>query len=193
MKLTDLINLKLQGKTFEKITFSELVAKLKLIDGKSHTGISFTSITVATKMRKTGNPYRDELVEKLCWTHGNINMNYENVVNNKLEREGKERNFVASENWGEAKYDMFNGCIGQKKDSNSTQLYLRYIPLSTEFMSYGINGNVCEPEQSKIIASFMPPYKPATNQGTETEVPYRMYKLEGIKLIKLNKVLYQIV
>ena len=193
MKLTDLINLKLQGKTFEKITFSELVAKLKLVDGKSHMGISFISITVATKMGKTGNPYRDELVEKLCWTHGNINMNYTNSVNNQLEREGKERNFVASENWGEAKYDMFNGCIGQKKDSDSTQLYLRYSPLSTDFLSYGINGNVCDSEQSKIIDSFMPFYKPATNQGTEKEVKFRMYKLEGIKVIKLQGTLYQIV
>lgn len=187
----DLIESLLNGKTPTDITVAELSLLLQRNDGERANFISMVMSTDA-RLAKTGNPYRDEKVYKVSKYNVQINVNYSNAVNNQLEREGKERNFEAQENWHSKKFDEFNGSVVEHASGNSSQEYLAYRVLDVERIGFTINDKIATPEQVETIKVFLPKKSPAKNQGTEKEIRWQTVKYENIKLLSINNEFYRV-
>jgi hypothetical protein len=138
---------------------------------------------VEQKQLKTGNPLRNAKVTKIVEYNMLLNANYQNMVNNRREKEGKEADFEAKENWFKKVNDGFNGSIvANKKDE--TALYLFFACNNAKTHKYLVNGIEATPDEIAIIKQFKPEVKKAENQGLEEDVVVRTVKLSGIKQIK---------
>ena len=180
------------GKTPKKVTLSELSLILQRIDGSRATFANFVIETDA-KLKKTGNPYNGENVRKVSKYKVQLNFNYTNAVNNQLEREGKEANFEAQENWHTKKYDSFNGCVAMKMEGNQRQEYLFFRKLDVERIGFMMNNKVATPEQSETIKVFLPSHSAPKNQGTDKPIEVQTVKLQNIKLLSLEGEFYEVV
>ncbi len=181
-----------EGKETTKVTLSELANKLKEIDGSSASAFWMLCETDA-RLKKTGNPYRDEKVTKLSRYNGLLNFNYTNSVNNQLEREGKEANFEAQENWHAKKFDKVNGCIAEKAEGNSSQEYIWFKNDNSDRIAFAINGNVANESDTAICEQFIPPHSPNKSQGTEVAITPLTIKLQNIRLLKAKGGFYEVV
>lgn len=180
-----------KGQKLIKITVAELSILLQKIDGSQATFFSMITTTDA-KLLKTGNPFKDDKVEKVSGYQGSINVNYANMVNNQLEREGKEANFQAVSNWHEKKYDEYNGCVVVKVEGNKRQEYLMFINNKVKRYGFYLNGASCSTEQIEVIKPFLPKHSKPTNQGTEKPILVQTIKLQNIKRITINKKTYEV-
>lgn len=180
------------GKTPTRVTLSELSLILQRIDGSRATFANFVIETDA-KLKKTGNPYNGESVRKVSKYNVQLNFNYTNAVNNQLEREGKEANFEAQENWHTKKYDSFNGCVAMKMEGNQRQEYLFFRKLDVQRIGFMMNDKVATPEQSEIIKVFLPAKSAPKNQGTDKPIEVQTVKLQNIKLLSLEGEFYEVI
>lgn len=137
---------------------------------------------VEQKMLKRGNPLKDATVTKLVTYISLLNANYQNCVNNALEREGKDSNFKSKENWFTTIYDSFNGSLVAKK-SDEKCTYLKMIVKSATTHTYFINGIEATVEQIETIKQFRQKSS-ATTQGLDTEIIVRTIKTENIISVK---------
>ncbi len=181
-----------KGEKRRKISQSELSIILQKLDGSQATVCTMVTMT-EPKIKKTGNPYRDEKIQKVSAYAILLNFNYTNSVNNQLEREGKDRDFQAQENWHTKKYDSFNGCVAMKMDGNQKQEYLFYKTNHVKRLGFVMNGKPCTTEETETIKLFLPEYSAPKNQGTEEAVIVQTIKLQNIKIIKLKGQIYEIV
>lgn len=180
------------GKSTTKVTLSELSLILQRIDGSRATFANFVIETDA-KLKKTGNPYKDENVRKVSKYNVQLNFNYTNAVNNQLEREGKEANFEAQENWHTKKYDSFNGCVAMKMEGNQRQEYLFFRKMDVQRIGFMMNDKVATPEQVETIKVFLPSKSAPKNQGTDKPIEVQTVKLQNIKLLSLEGEFYEVV
>lgn len=137
--------------------------------------ISFTSLTEPA-MRKTGNPYVGR-VKKVQTMNAVINFEYENVVNNRLDKEEKEKDFKVADNWG-SRTEESKAVIEHKGVK-----YLQVMPTNPSKPEYLLDGNTIE---KSVIEAYL--YAPSTTsrQGLEKEnqVVIRRFKFENI--VKVN-------
>ena len=103
------------------ISREELKEEIKKITGARYT--NFMAET-EVRMNKTGNPYLG--ATKVSHVLGNLGCNYENVVNNKQERHGQERDFIAQAPKGKVHTDNKHFLI-DIKTGIKTQLSLYAI------------------------------------------------------------------
>lgn len=170
--------------------------KLNLIkelvnDGGSATFGQFTAM-VEQKLRKTGNPLRDATITKLVTYNILLNAVYANMVNNRLQKEGKDATFVAQKNWFEKSFDGKNGSlVHHAADSNlpieERRNYLFFACNNAETHGYFVNGIAATPKETELIREFKISSTPK-NQGLDNPVIVRTVKLSGIKEIRCNKV-----
>lgn len=153
-------------------------------DGGSATFATIIA-NVEQKMLKTGNPLRNEVVTKLVNYKFMLNAVYQNAVNNKRIKEGKQADFKAQSNWHEKVYDSINGAIVCNKNKPENK-YLSGIVESADNLQYYVNGIEATDEQIEIIKQFKQKSS-APNQGLEDEVTFRTIKIEGIKEVRANK------
>ena len=137
---------------------------------------------VEQKMLKRGNPLKDATVTKLVTYISLLNANYKNTVNNALEREGKDANFVSKENWFTNIYDSFNGSLVAKK-SDEKCTYLKMIVKSAKTHKFFVDGIEATEEQMEVIRQFKQSSSP-TSQGLDTEIIVRTIKTENIISVK---------
>lgn len=152
----------------------------------------FVTITTETpvKMNKRNNPYHDN-VTKRSTANVSVNFSYENAVNNRLEKEGKEATFVAAERkWGQ-KVD--NKLVSKTETNGDTKNYIalgyKSKPSSVEYFL----SDTGEAIDKTLFAEFIPERKSnAGHQGLseENEVIYRNVKLGNIKELKYNGIHY---
>lgn len=109
-----------------------------------------------------------------------LNSVYSNMVNNQLEREGKEANFKAKPNWFEAVYDTENGSIVCNKNKKE-DLFLKVAVNSAETTAYFVNGIEATAEELETIKKFKEKSSMPTNQGTDKPIIIRTIKVEGIE------------
>lgn len=115
----------------------------------SATICTITTLT-SVKMNKRGNPYKDTPILKYAVRNCQFGYNYENAVNNHIERAGGEREFKAeSLPWGE--WIVPNKTIGFKGN-----VYGRFyvLPNAVVKSAYIIDGRVATKEEEAIIKSF---------------------------------------
>lgn len=134
------------------------------------------------RMRKTDNPYFGRVTKRSRIVNVAIGYDYENVVNNRREREGKAADFVADKPKGKH-WVEFPTILAS--DKNAEQLYLRTtMRANTKPTSvFLLDGKVVEDAATiEEIKSFIQSsYKPQ-NQGLEegNEVIVRDYKVESV-------------
>ena len=147
------------------------------------TPICISTLT-DTRSRKTNNPFSEIL--KLNKIQGFIG-NYENMVNNKLEKEDKERDFTSQERkWGTH--------ISTALIENKGEYYLSINVLNSGTpIFYGRRNGMLTQVNKEEISSFLPEHrKPMTQEKLEGEVVNRTYKLSSIKYIAINGEKYSI-
>lgn len=134
------------------------------------------------RMRKTNNPYFGRVRKVTRMTNVAIGYGYENSVNARLEREGKDADFQAEKPNGKH-WICYPNILASDKDES--QLYLRTtmrkntIPKSV----YTLDGQVVtDPTTLAEIKSFIYSSAKPTNQGLNEgdEVIVRDYKLENV-------------
>lgn len=135
----------------------------------------YTIVTKTTpKMNKTGNPFIGRVEKVSVYTNAMLGCNYTNIVNNRLENEGKERDFVAQAPKGRKFYNSFFD--QSEKDDSVFYLKIAFYKERTHVTSnYLIDGELATPEQVEQIKEFLPKnYSSAASQGLEEEDEVKM-------------------
>lgn len=124
-------------------------------------------------------------VKRVIKTKVQINYSYQNAVNNRLERQGEERTFVAqSLPWGSWVEGQENKLIAHK-DS----LYLRYYEYKgAEYKEvWFVDGEQANAEQFAAIMNYLESKKkPSSNRQSESGLTENQVKP---KLAKVNEIL----
>lgn len=165
------------------ITKMQLVILLASI-----TTNTFIHMVTRTKvrMRKTGNPYFDQIFKVRSGNYL-VGNNYENRVNSNLEKEGKDADFVASKNnVGDhvTKVLLHN--------ENTGKYYLQYerfdnSPIETV---YHYNGLPIEKAKFERFISGSNNYE---NQGLDKTVKVMSVTVDNILMITVNGTKYHVV
>jgi hypothetical protein len=167
----------------EKITVKQLVAMLLNWNfGAQPASIQYVTSPKLTKEGKM----RFGDVTKIANVGVMIGYNYENSVNNQLEREGKEREFLAQQLWN-GKGKRLSAALATHTEKQT--FYLTYKAQQT-FKSFYFDS-VLNFIPSAIIKAYFPDYKP-TNQGTETAIYHREIGVENVRKLKVKGITYVI-
>jgi len=126
-------------------------------------------------------------VTKIANVGGMVGYVYENSVNNQLERENKERDFVSQPLW--------NGKGKRLSTALSTHIekgtfYLTYKAQKT-FKSFHFDS-VLNLIPNALIKQYFPASDPAKYQGTETAVYHREISIDNVKRFKFKHTTYEI-
>jgi hypothetical protein len=168
------------------ITTANLVSLMSNIKGAT-----ICTIVSATepKMRKTANPYVGR-VTKLTKCQYQFGYNYQNAVNNRLAKEGKEPNFTTdARKWGV-------WVVPNKVAEHKGEFYLRFYTMenATPKVVYLVDNRLATPEEVAEIKSFLTESAPSNRQIeaglTEHFVEPREYKASAILQISLNGMTY---
>ena len=134
------------------------------------------------------------VVTKLVRTDCQINFSYENAVNNRLEKQGNERNFVSqSLPWG-------NWVVGQENKliEHKDTLYLRYYDVNNADIQslWFVNGRIANAEEFKKIMEYLQSKKKSIstqeNVGlVENQVKPKVVKVENILRLAVNGQVYE--
>lgn len=150
-------------KTISKI---ELIEKINSIKGASMVSIDIVS---EPRMRKTDNPYLG--ATKSVTLSGVINFNYENSVNNQLERENKERDFESqSRSWGTHEGNLI---------THKGEYYLSIKVQNSSQPVYIYEGH--QLEKAAVEPFLYESRKPHTQENVEKEIVVRDVKISNIK------------
>lgn len=152
---------------------------MKLVGDRPGTQIVTITTQTEHKLKKS---WTGGTVFKISQVNGMIGYNYENSVNNQLEREGKERDFQAeSRPWGTRISPNFvehkgNHYLTIKVEKTTPPVYLDK------------DGNEIDRE---TLRAHEYAKSRSSRQGTENAVIHREYKLDSILSINMNKETYQ--
>jgi len=162
------------------ITSSELVEILKT---QKIGTFAFIKIETVLKMNKKNNPYFDRIIKK-SEIRVLLGSNYENRVNNNLEKEDKESNFVAES----CKVgNHVSECILFNENTQLFYLQYEYFKEIKPKVSYYYNDNIIELEK---FADFLPQKSVANQNSLIKKVYSSTVKIGNIKEISLNKTRY---
>lgn len=123
-------------------------------------------------------------ITKIALVGGMIGYSYENAVNNQLEREEKERDFLSQSLWN-GKGKRLNLALSTHTEKNT--YYLTYKQQQT-FKAYYFDSALSLIAYN-MIKTFFPDNKPK-NQGTETAIYHREISIDNIRKLKFKKMTY---
>lgn len=152
-------------------------------------GCVFAHITTETTVKIPKKYGLCGVVTKVVSKVVQLNYSYENAVNNRLEREGKDRDFEAqSLPWGE--WFVANKIIAHKG-----KFYLRYYDYNNNVLNkaYFVDGRPATDEQLAIIKEYeKATHKPSNTQGLseENEVKPLVVAEENIIALKCGEIDY---
>jgi hypothetical protein len=158
---------------------------------KNLKGCKIATITYQTIVKLPKKYGIDGVVTKTAKMQCQLNYDYRNAVNNRLEKQGDEREFVAqSLPWGQWVEGQVNKLIEHKGD----ELYLRiYIMKNAKSeKAYFVNGVPATQEQISIIKVYeSSKYRPIGTQAevglVENQVMPKDIKLSNILELKVDK------
>lgn len=173
-------------KNTQKITRSQFIEMLK----NWNYGAQPVSIQYITepKLTKEGKAKFGE-VTKIANVGGMVGYIYENSVNNELEREGKEREFISKPLWN-GKGKRISLALSTHIEKGS--FYLTYKAQQT-FKAFHFDSNL-NYIPANILKQFFPDNKPK-NQGVEEgkEINHREISIENVKRFKFRKMTYELI
>ena len=151
-------------------------------------GVVLTTKT-EPRMRKTNNPYFGRVQKVSRLANVAIGYNYENVVNNRLEREGKEADFESQKPNGKSWVKGYENLF-LVSDKDSEQFYLRTtMRKNTKPTSfYLVDNRIATAQEEAEIKTFIQSSSKPTNQGLDDgdEVIVRDFKTENVIAITLG-------
>ena len=160
-----------------KITKEKLIEKL--IERKGSTFVAFRALTEAQKSKAKDA----EKVYKLSWVNGIFNFNYENSVNNQIEREGKEIEFTAKpRQWGR---HVALGVI-EHKGRYYLQVKVERALAKPRFFWRGRNV-------AKAMVAHLLRESSASNQPCDKEIVCRDYSIDNLISISMDGKRYRLV
>jgi hypothetical protein len=168
-------------KTTQKISRNEFLTLM--LNSKGAMPCSLTYKT-NVKMKKEGISIFGEIM-KINFMQAFLGASYENSVNRQLEREEKEKDFIAQPIW-KGKGKRINLCLVQHTDTN--KYYLSVLPLKT-LKTIFFDNMLNLVEKSKIQPYFYAVNKPQ-NQGTDKEIYHLEIGIENVLKVKMNKITY---
>ena len=132
---------------------------------------------------------KGSVVTKIVRTNCQLNYSYERAVNNRLEKQGDERDFVAkSLPWGDWVKGQENKLIEYKG-----KLYLRYYDVANADTKsvWFVNGRIATPEEFMKIVEYL---KSTNTQSktqaevglVENQVKPKVIKVENILCLNVN-------
>lgn len=165
----------------KKIRKSELVEMLL----NCNFGSQPVSIQYVTepKINKEGKKLFPNLI-KIANIGGMIGYSYQNSVNNQLERESKEKNFVSQTLWN-GKGRRVNPYISEHIEKGDKYMTVKY---QQSFMSLFLSNNQLI-DRSKV-KPFLPVKYKNQSQGTDNEVIHLEININNIRKIKMRKTTY---
>jgi hypothetical protein len=138
-------------------------------------------------MNKKGNPFFGK-VKKVSHIGGLIGINYENSVNNQLEREDKETDFVTKERkWGF--HDEENPFIIRhtKKGETAERFYLQIKVQQTHSKPFYLNTETLQVVPTEEIKPYLKDsYSPKTQDGLKKKIVMRDYEIVNLKKISIG-------
>lgn len=167
---------------YEAISKGEFIGFAKELRNGCYTFGSTISLG-NVKMNKRGNPFVNDVVQKLAkWNFG-TNSSYSQRVNNQREREGLEANFVAQPSWYKGLSDDNKCAVG--KHISKEEYYLSLYPNKegVSFVEYYINGikaTELQIEQIKSVEVKSSGGSKSQGLSQEGEIIIRRPKLETI-------------
>ena len=169
-------------KETKKITQQELLTLLMNVEKPTFTNIVSE---VFPKMNKTGNPYFGKVVKK---SKGNyfIGGSYEDMVNNRMEKEGMEPTFESKEcSVGE----HISKCV--QYNDNTKKHYLQYFtfPTSKPSSTFEFEGNEID---KQLFESFMVKKSEKSRQPQDNKHQPQSLTTTNIKEITLEGVHYEV-
>ena len=113
---------------------------------------------------------------------------YENSVNNQLEREEKERDFMAKQLWN-GKGKRLSHALSTHVEKGT--FYLTYKAQQT-FRALHLDSalNIIP---NSVIKPFFPASDPAKYQGTETAIYHREISIDNVRRLKFKKTTYVVI
>ena len=170
-------------KNVKKITKVELTQMLINWNYGSQP-ISVQYIT-QPKLNKAGKLVFPSLT-KIAAIGGMIGYSYENSVNNQLQRENKEKDFISQSLWN-GKGRRINKCLSEHIEKGEKYLTVKY---QQSFISFYMNEN--QIVRREEVKPFLPPKAKNQSQGTEKEVVHLEININNIRKIKMRKTTYLI-
>ena len=165
-----------------EITVSEFIKMLT----NWNFGAQPVSIQYITepKLTKEGKIRFGE-VTKIANVGGMVGYVYENSVNNQLERENKERDFVSQPLWN-GKGKRLSTALSTHMEKGT--FYLTYKAQKT-FKSFHFDS-LLNLIPNKLIKQYFPVSDPAKYQGTETAIYHREILIQNVRRFKFKKTTY---
>ena len=162
------------------ITSSELVEILKM---EKKGTFSFLKTETTVKMNKTNNPFYG-LITKKSEIRVLLGSNYQDRVNNNLEKEEKDRDFIAES----CKVgNHVSECVLYNENTKLFYLQAEYFKEIKPKVEFYFNGKLIEKE---LFEKFLPKETKPNQNGLTKKVNSISYKIQSIKEISLNKVKY---
>jgi len=115
-----------------------------------------------------------------------VNVNYQNMVNVVLKKDGKESLFESQSLWhGTGQY--YHNCpFGRlARNVKNEQKYFVYSPFKCTAFRYLVNGREASETERIIIKNYSP-------EKTENLVEWRLVKLENIKRLAIDNKVFEI-
>lgn len=168
-----------------KITRNQFIEMLKTWNHGAQP-VSLQYVT-EPKLTKDGQN-RFGSVTKIANVGGMVGYVYENSVNNQLERENKEREFVSQPLWKGA-----GKRISTALSTHVTKgtFYLTYKAQKT-FKSFHFD-TALNLIPAALLKPYFPQSDPAKYQGTETAIYHREIAIENIRRFKFKKTTYELI
>lgn len=165
--------------TTRSITKNKLVEMLKGVHGSTFVGLVTRT---DPKMRVTNNPYKDLGIKKVRHISGIVNFKYEDGVNRRLEKEGKEADFVAKDNWHEPV--IVDGKLTPLcKHKTKDDYYIRISERNSKSFFVDSKGN-------EVAKSLLDPWLPKVSsyngQGLDNPLEFKTLGLDSIESIQIN-------
>lgn len=172
-------------KNQKNITKAELIEMLKNWNfGAQPVSLQYVTEPKLTKEGKT--KFGD--VVKIANVGGMVGYVYENSVNNQLEREGKEREFMSQPLW-KGKGKRLSTALSTHTETG--KFYLTYKAQQTfRALHFDTALNFIP---SAVIKQYFPASDPAKYQGTETAIYHREISIDNVKRLKFRKTTYVVI
>jgi hypothetical protein len=135
---------------------------------------------------KINTPVNLTTVRKLMYATVSLGNNYQQAVNNRLKKEGKEADFKTQETYTEPVSE--NGILLKHKEKD--QYYLRVYPnlchsFTTVKKYFDVNDNeISEEEFKELEKKYFPLPGGGTKQGLEDTILVNNYKIENLLWLK---------
>jgi hypothetical protein len=164
----------------KKMELNELITVIKSMNRQNGSFYGFETITYPhlTKKNRTTKEPTDFVVSVRATFSAMLGVNYENAVNNALERKGEERDFVAQKPFG--KHYVSDSKWLMTDDKTESKYYIALDCVGGVRKTFYIDGREATAEEVENLKENYLDHPSKNNNG----VKWRTYGVESVLSIK---------